>query len=314
DHEEDSGEDGDPAGGVARDRPESHREDADDGEEGRPADHAAYDPRVRERDLENVVIPQDRLAADEAEDHRGHHQHEGGDRGHGDVGPENREPLRHGAERGADHPGRVLPRDDQDAEHADRELGEVHAGGRDLDGVAVQPLLEAHVTPTGDRDGREDAGEPDREHDRDEERPQCRAERAELGPLRDDDPPLGHLEPADPLGNGTCRRRNDGHATASSASRDWPGVMAWNSTSSRVTSMNASSSEARTGVSSCRTMRRAAAASPTCSAVRPITSSAPSSAGWTETSAPASASAGVVAWGEPTRTTFLEALRRDPAA
>ena len=40
-------------------------------------------------------------------------------------------------ERGADHPGRVLAGDDEHAEHADRELRELHADEVDLERVEV---------------------------------------------------------------------------------------------------------------------------------------------------------------------------------
>ena len=41
--------------------------------------------------------------------------------------PENGKPLRYRGERRADHPRRVLRRDDENTEHADRELRELRA-------------------------------------------------------------------------------------------------------------------------------------------------------------------------------------------
>ena len=56
-----------------------------------------------------------------------------------------------------------------------------------------------------------------------------------------------------------------------------PGTSARYSTLSAVSSMNASSSEARTAVSSCSRMPSLKARSPTCSVLMPRTSTAPSS-------------------------------------
>ena len=55
------------------------------------------------------------------------------------------QPLRHGRERRADHPGRVLAGDDQHAEHADRELRELHAGEVDLERVEVGLVAAALI-------------------------------------------------------------------------------------------------------------------------------------------------------------------------
>ena len=56
--------------------PSAEREDADHGQVERPADHRARDARMRERDLEDVVRAQDRLAREERDEHRRQHQHE----------------------------------------------------------------------------------------------------------------------------------------------------------------------------------------------------------------------------------------------
>ena len=69
------------------------------------------------------------------------------------------------------------------AEHADRELGEVHTRRRDLDRMTIEPLVEVHVAPPGCGHRCEQAREPDREEHGNEQRPERRTERAELRPL-----------------------------------------------------------------------------------------------------------------------------------
>src|SRR5581483_4575721 len=104
--------------------------------------------------------------------------------------------------------------------------------------------------------------------------------------------------------NGRQRRRDRAHATASSVSN---GLY---STSSRVRSMKACSSEAWRCVSSCRTIPCSAASSPICSVPSPSISSTPGSGESTTTSSPPrTSSARRVACGERTRTTKPDARR-----
>src|SRR4029077_4455112 len=139
-------------------------------------------------------------------------------------------------------------------------------------------IRRRHRAPVRPGDEGEEDGERDREEEAGEERPLRRTNRTELRPLREEDPvercAAGCLEARQGYGRG-----QGAHATACSSS-------APNSTSSRVRFMNASSSEACCGVSSWSAIPAAAAASPTCSAVSPCTSSAPRSAESNETPGP----------------------------
>src|ERR1700722_12737779 len=96
--------------------------------------------------------------------------------------------------------------------------------------------------PTGFEHGAGDDADPDDQEQGDEQRPAGGADRPELGPLRQRYAALGN--PADGSGGG-----GDGaHASAAFGSES--GASVWNSSESRVSSMNASSSEARCDVSS----------------------------------------------------------------
>src|SRR5207302_4648022 len=104
--------------------------------------------------------------------------------------------------------------------------------------------------------------EGDRQKNADPERPTGRAERDELRPLREQDARLRDAAAAVQAGDGydcACAA----HAASSSRLST---VSDLNSTSPRVSSMNASSSDACNGVNSCRTIWFAAASSPTCCA------------------------------------------------
>src|SRR5579863_6231889 len=123
------------------------------------------------------------------------------------------------------------------------------------------------MRPAGFEDRGHEDSQPDDEQQGDEQRPAGRSDRAELRPLRQRD--TGLSDPADGRGSG----RQHAHAAAFSGSAAILLASAWNSTSSRVSSMNASSSEAWSGVSSCSTIRLAAAISPISSELSPATSS-----------------------------------------
>ena len=85
-----AGEGRDPACGVADDRADAEREDPDQHEVDRAADHRAGHARVRERDLQDVVLREDRLAREEGDQDRGQHQCEGDRREDGDLRPQHR--------------------------------------------------------------------------------------------------------------------------------------------------------------------------------------------------------------------------------
>src|SRR6478735_9007059 len=280
----------DPAGRVAHDRADREREDPDEHHVERAADHRARDARLRERDPEVVDAVDDRLAREEAHEHGGHHEHEREHRVVDELRPEHGQPLRHRGEGRADRAGRVLRADQEDAQHGDREL-------RDVERVAARALVGRHRAPVRASDEREDDREGDREQEAGGERPLGRSHRAELRPLREQDAieteAACGVEPRQP-----DARRDHAHATASSAA---------NSSSSRVRFMNASSSEACCGVNSWSAMPAPAAASPTCSAVSPCTSSAPRSASANETPGTASSVRSRSSSGERTNTTFCEA-------
>src|SRR5690606_27210883 len=125
--------------------------------------------------------------------------------------------------------------------------------------------------------------EPGHDDDGGAERPPRRAQRPQLDPLRAQDAREGDV--ADPAalrrrrgGLVAARRGGDRRAHALFPSRS-VAVMSSErySTASAVSDMYASSSVEATGVSSCSTMRDAAASSPTATAVLPRTSSRPGS-------------------------------------
>src|SRR6185437_2357796 len=98
----------------------------------------------------------------------------------------------------------------------------------------------------------DDGAQGDAEHDGHGQRPEGRPDRTELGPLRAQHVAEGGRAEGRPVVRAGEGDRGVGHRVA-------PAV--WYSTLSRVSAMNASSSEARTGMSSDRAMPWAAASS-----------------------------------------------------
>src|SRR5262249_12996342 len=143
----------------------------------------------------------------------------------------------HCGERRADRAGRILRRDGENAEHRDRERCDVDADEREVERILA---LVLPALPAAPRRKGTDQGNGDRQEKRDAERPLRRADAPKLRPLGEQDArecdPARWLELRD-------ARRCSAHATTSS-------VCGPNSTSSRVRSMNASSSDACCGVSS----------------------------------------------------------------
>src|SRR5580658_9297124 len=138
--------------------------------------------------------------------------------------------------------------DEQDGDHA----GDGHPRLADPGRVPAQLGGDAEpgVGVGGDR--ADDGPQGDAEHDGRGQRPERRPDRTELDPLR-----------AQHVGEGGCAERRlvaRGGAGDRCAGHRVPPA-AWYSTLSRVSSMNASSSEARTGMSSNKTMPWAAASS-----------------------------------------------------
>ena len=68
----------------------------------------------------------------------------------------------------------------------------VDAGERDVERVAVGPLVRAHAAPVRRGHGGEESRQADRQHDGDEQRPARRAKRAELRPLGEHHASLRH--------------------------------------------------------------------------------------------------------------------------
>src|SRR5262249_38924432 len=152
----------------------------------------------------------------------------------------------------------------ENTEHRDRELRDVDADEGEIERIRTLALA---VLPAVSRRKGGDHGDGDRQQKRDAQRPLRRADAPELRPLGEQD--------ARERDHARCvklwdARRGGAHATTSS-------VRAPNSTSSRVRSMKASSSDACCGVSSWSAMPAAAAVSPICSALRPWTSIVPRS-------------------------------------
>src|SRR3984957_1053892 len=112
--------------------------------------------------------------------------------------------------------------------------------------------------------GRADDGpQGDAEHDGRGQRPESRSDRTELGPLRAQHGAEGGCTQGRPVVRAGGGDRGAGHRVAPAA---------WYSMLSRVSSMNASSSEARTGMSSDRAMPWAAARLPTSALSIPVIS------------------------------------------
>ena len=178
-----------------------------------------------------VMARQDRLAREERDQHRRQHQDERDEREDDRFRPEHRQALRDGGECGPDHSRRVLGADHEDAEDADCELCDLRPDQRGIKWVEAGALGRTLMAPVRRDHGRGEDRETDREHRGDEERPARRADAAQLRPLGDDYARLSDLAAESRAGN-----RDGGHAASS------PAVA--NSSSPRVRSMKASSSDA----------------------------------------------------------------------
>ncbi len=249
-HEHDRDERGDPAGRVADDRAEAEREQADHGEEA--ARRRSPPGRRRAARTRSGGCG---AARGSPGSRRSAIRTAGSIRANDDrARTRPPSPTSTGSRRGtavkrrADHPGRVLAGDHEHAEHADRELGEVDAGERDLERMAAWSARSCALRCDhgGEARGEERAG-ADRQHGGDDQRPARRAQRAQLRPLRE----ATRACVTRPVRSRRRQRSRRGAATLTRLLH--AGAAAWNSTSSRVSSMNASSSEACCGVSSCRT-------------------------------------------------------------
>src|SRR5579859_7533026 len=206
--------------------------------------------------------------------------------------------LRDGDQAGADHPGGVLGADAEHPEHGDGQRGDAYPIQADRGRVPAQLAGDAALgVAVGG--GRADEGpQADAEHDGHVQRPKSRPDRTELGPLRAQHVAEGGGAEGRPVVRAGAADRGVGHRVAPAA---------WYSTLSRVSSMNASSSEARTGMSSDRTMPWAAASLPASALSIPVISmtSGPVPA---RTAAPASRrrAASSAAWGLRTCTDCWE--------
>ena len=68
--------------------------------------------------------------------------------------------------RRADHPGRILRGDHEDAEDAERELRELNAGEVRVERIEVGAILRADMRPVMRDDGASERRDADREADR----------------------------------------------------------------------------------------------------------------------------------------------------
>src|SRR5689334_4402705 len=173
--------------------------------------------------------------------------------------------LRDGDQAGADHPGGVLGADAEHPEHGDGQRGDGHPRQADPGRVPAQLAggAELGVAVGGGR--ADDGPQADAEHDGHGQRPEGRPDRTELGPLRAQHVAEGGCAEGRPV----VRAGEGDHVSHRAA------PAAWYSTLSRVSSMNASSSEARTGMSSDRVMPWAAASLPTSALSIPVISMTP---------------------------------------
>ena len=210
----------DRGGGVAQQRAEREPESAHRRQEEPAAEDGAGDVRVGERGVD-VLGGEDRLAGEERQDARDRAEDERDREEHAELAPQHREATRDGGERGADRAGRVLAGDDHRAEHAERDLREVDAAEAALDRVVAGGRRA--VAPVGDAQPGDEHAEADDEAEGDQQREAAGTQRVQLREL----------------GRDHARVGDGGHAAASY------------STASRVSSMNASSSEAWRVESSC---------------------------------------------------------------
>src|SRR5262249_25946114 len=220
--------------------------------------HGPEDVRVADRDSQ-VLVLEDCLPGEEGDEDGDHRDDDGDDAEHDGLGREHDAALRNCGQGGADEPGGVFRADDEHTEHADRELSQEQSPQTLRSRVERQPLTESEpIEPSGVGEAEQNA-ERDRDADGRHQRPDGGADGAELRPL------------------GVCDGGEDGahcgaHALAAGRLASPP----WYSTLSSVSSKNASSSEARCGVSSWSVIRWVAARSPTRAASSPVTESAPS--------------------------------------
>src|SRR5579859_2019243 len=162
--------------------------------------------------------------------------------------------LRDGDQAGPDHPRRVLGADAEHPEHGDGQRGDGHPRQADSGRIPAQLAGDAALGVAVGGGRADDGPQADAEHDGHGQRPESRPDRTELGPLRAQHVAEGGCAEGRPVLRAGAGDRGAGHRVAPAA---------WYSTLSRVSSMNASSSEARTGMSSKRTMPWAAASLPT---------------------------------------------------
>lgn len=214
---------------AARHRPQERaqgRPDHPDQAEVEPrAQQAAYDARVGEGHG-RVRAGHDPAREEEGDQRADRPGHQSDDPEHGRLGPQHRQPARHRRQRRADHAGRVLPRRDQHAEHAQRELREVRAEQGQAHGRGVGEVA-AHGLAGGDPRlvlRRSDEPEGHQEQQGQAQRDPRRAQRPELGPLR-----AQYAQPGHPVfgarhgcggGLGVLCRGDGAHAAL-------PGVSMW---------------------------------------------------------------------------------------
>src|SRR6204780_4044655 len=171
--------------------------------------------------------------------------------------------LRDGDQGGGDQPGGVLGADEEHPEHRDGHLGDGYPRLADAGGVPAQLGGDAEpgVGVGGDR--ADDGPQGDAEHDGHGQRPESRPDRTELDPLRAQHVAEGGCTQGRPVVRAGAGDHGAGHRVPPAARY---------STLSRVSSMNASSSEARTVMSSNRVMPWAAASFPTSALSIPVIS------------------------------------------
>src|SRR3984957_14179771 len=197
--------------------------------------------------------------------------------------------LRGGDQAGADPPGGVLGTDAEHPEHGDGQRGDGQPRRADPGRVPAQ-LAGGAALGVAVGGGRADGGpQADAEHDGDGQRPERRPERTELGPLAAQRVGEGGCAEGCPVVGAGAGDRGAGHRVT---------PVAWYSTLSWVSSMNASSSEARTGMSSNRTMPWAAASFPTSAlSIAVISMTSGSVPAWTVAPASRGRGARSAAWG-----------------
>src|SRR5580704_7446165 len=321
---------GNGSGGVPDDPAEPHREQAEHAQVQAGANHRPGYPGVAER--HGRVAVQDGRAEEERRerDYPADDQHQHGEDQR--LGRQHRSSPGHRQQRRPDDAGRVFARDDQHTQDANGQLAELKPRPEDR-AHRVGPDLRARcrtaLVPLQDGEPGEQAGEAEGDHDEQDQRPDGRAHRPDLRPLRQQQAAepcgAGHGRGAGSTGPGGLHRRaGGGHsvlpwavAGAGSLLAGWaPGAggLAAGSPYSRlsaVSSMYASSSEASRGVSSCSTMLSAAAICPIRGASRLLTRRAgawPSAVFSGSALPPAAATrpARVAASGERTSTYFSE--------